>query len=106
VIFLFYLFIFILGSTVGSFLGVIVDRLSSKESIWKGRSHCDHCRHILGVLDLFPIFSFLLLGGKCRYCHKKLSWFYPSIEICTAVVYVVAIFVIFAGLGQIILQSH
>jgi prepilin signal peptidase PulO-like enzyme (type II secretory pathway) len=106
VIFLFYLFIFILGSSVGSFLGVIVDRLSSKESIWKGRSHCDHCRHILGALDLFPIFSFLLLGGKCRYCHKKLSWFYPSIEICTAIVYIAASFVVFAGLGQLVLQSH
>src|ERR1700722_3207061 len=86
----FYLFIFIFASAIGSFLGVVVDRLGSKESIWKGRSHCDHCRHTLGVFDLFPIFSFLLLGGKCRYCHKKLSWFYPSIEVCTALVYIAA----------------
>jgi len=103
-IFPFYIFIFIFGSAVGSFLGVIVDRFSSKESIWKGRSHCDHCRHILGVLDLVPIFSFLFLGGKCRYCHKKLSWFYPSIEICTAIVYLAASSVVIANPGGSIFQ--
>lgn len=87
-IFIYYLFLFIIGSAIGSFLGVVVDRTISKESIWKGRSHCDHCRHLLHPWDLIPIFSFLLLGGKCRYCHKKLSWFYPIIEFCTGILFV------------------
>lgn len=89
-IFLFYLFIFILGTAVGSFLGVIVDRISSNEPFWKGRSHCDHCRHTLHALDLIPVFSYFLLGRKCRYCHKPLSWFYPLIEVSTGLSYVVA----------------
>jgi leader peptidase (prepilin peptidase)/N-methyltransferase len=103
-IFLFYFLLFILGSAVGSFLGVVVDRLSSRESIWKGRSHCDHCRHILGVLDLIPIASFFVLGRKCRYCHKKLSWFYPLIEVSTGVVYVASGYVVFGTYGFLFTQ--
>jgi leader peptidase (prepilin peptidase)/N-methyltransferase len=94
------LLLFIFGSSIGSFLGVIVDRLGSKESIWKGRSHCDHCRHTLHPLDLIPIVSYFFLGGKCRYCHKKLSLFYPLIELSTGVAYAVAgaFIFIYAGL--------
>lgn len=103
-IFLFYLLVFIFGAAVGSFLGVVVDRLGSKESIWKGRSHCDHCRHILQPLDLIPIFSFFLLRGKCRYCHKKLSWFYPLIELLTGTSYVFASLVIFTSQGLLSFQ--
>lgn len=87
-IFLLYVIIFIFGAAIGSFLGVIVDRLRSNEPIWKGRSHCDHCRHTLSIGDLIPLISFFLLGGKCRYCHKKLPWFYPLIELCTGITYV------------------
>ncbi|HWY79691.1 MAG TPA: prepilin peptidase [Candidatus Sulfotelmatobacter sp.] len=83
----FYLLIFVFGTTVGSFIGVIVDRLSSKEPIWKGRSHCDHCRHTLHAFDLIPLISFFLLKGKCRYCHKRLSWFYPLVEFSTGIAY-------------------
>src|SRR5579864_2535940 len=99
-----FLFVFILGSAIGSFLGVIVDRLGSNESIWKGRSHCDHCRHTLHVFDLIPIFSFFLLGGKCRYCHKGLSWFYPLIEFFTAFAYVAVCSTLFLVLGPLMLQ--
>ena len=103
-IFIFYLLLFILGTAVGSFLGVVVDRLSSHESIWKGRSHCDHCRHNLGVMDLIPILSFFLLGRKCRYCHKKLSWFYLLIEACTGAVYIAAGYVVFGSYGFLLSQ--
>src|SRR6266700_4789184 len=91
---LFYLVIFIFGTAIGSFLGVVVDRLVSKESIWKGRSHCDHCRHSLQALDLIPVISFFLLCQKCRYCHKKLSSFYPLIEILTGLSFLSACLVI------------
>ena len=88
----FYLFfIFFLGTFIGSFLGVVVDRLPIGESILKGRSHCDHCRKTLGVLDLVPVFSFLVLRGKCRYCHKRLSYFYPIIEVVSGVLFVVVL---------------
>ncbi|MGH7204161.1 MAG: prepilin peptidase [Candidatus Levyibacteriota bacterium] len=91
----FYVLIFIFGTAIGSFLGVVVDRLVNNESILKGRSHCDHCRHNLHPLDLVPLVSFLLLKGKCRYCHIKLSWNYPLIEIVTGASFVIAAFTIF-----------
>jgi leader peptidase (prepilin peptidase) / N-methyltransferase len=104
--FLFYLLLFILGTAVGSFLGVVVDRIAGKESIWRGRSHCDHCRHNLYPLDLIPVFSFFLLGRKCRYCHKELSWFYPIIELCTGIVYVVSGYFVFHASGYLLSQMQ
>ncbi len=45
------------------------------------RSTCPQCKHILSVLDLFPVFSWLFLHGRCRYCNKPIGSFYPLIEI-------------------------
>lgn len=87
---LFYIFIFIIGTFIGSFLGVIIDRLPRGESIARGRSHCDHCKKSLAPLDLIPVFSFFFLRGRCRYCGKKLSLFYPIIEVITGVLFVLA----------------
>lgn len=92
---LFYLFIFTFGSAVGSFLGVVVDRVTGEESLWKGRSHCDHCRHKLNWLDLIPVFSFFVLKRKCRYCHKELSWFYPIIELLTGFSFTLTAYALF-----------
>lgn len=85
---MFYLFLFVFGSAIGSFLNVVVDRLSNEVSIM-GRSHCDYCKHKLGPTDLIPIFSFFLLGRKCQYCKKKLSWYYPIVEFITGVMFVI-----------------
>ncbi len=80
----FYLFVsFIIGSAVGSFLNVVIDRTTRGESI-TGRSYCDHCRATLSTLDLVPILSFVALGAKCRYCKKPLKWQYPAVEFLTA----------------------
>ena len=103
---LFYLLVFLFGAAIGSFLGVIVDRIKSGEPIWQGRSHCDHCRHTLHVLDLIPIISFLALGRKCRYCHKPLSWFYPLIEIVTGASFVIAAYTILHESWILIVQLH
>lgn len=80
-------FIFILGASIGSFLNVLIDRLPFEKSIG-GRSICDHCHHQLSWYDLIPIISFFILKGKCRYCHKKISCYYPLIEFLTAVFFV------------------
>lgn len=64
---------FILGSVFGSFLNCVSDRIIHHEKWWTGRSKCDACGHVLTVLDLFPIISYLFLKGKCRYCGTKLS---------------------------------
>lgn len=78
---------FIFGLALGSFLGVIIDRAPRGEQILRGRSRCDFCKHTLGVFDLIPVFSWVFLGGRCRYCHKKLSAFYPLVELTTGGVF-------------------
>ncbi len=71
---------FILGSVFGSFLNCVSDRIIHHEKWWSGRSKCDACGHVLTILDLFPIFSYLFLKGKCRYCGTKLSKAYVFSE--------------------------
>ena len=75
------LFIFVfalLGFAVGSFLNVCIDRLPRDESILNPPSHCQVCQHRLMVKELIPVFSYLWLHGRCRYCHasipKRLLW--------------------------------
>ena len=50
-----------------------------------GRSECDHCHKVLGIADLIPIVSWLLLGRRCRHCGARLSWFYPLVEIAALI---------------------
>lgn len=80
--------VFILGLFIGSFLNVLSDRLPKGESPFKGRSHCEFCKKTLSPLDLVPLFSFIVLGGKCRYCKKKLSYYYPLSEFITGLLFV------------------
>lgn len=62
----------------------------TKLSILRGRSLCVHCGHILSSRDLIPVFSWLWLRGKCRYCHKPISVQYPIVEALTAGLFVVS----------------
>lgn len=80
------IFIFIFGASIGSFLNVLIDRLPKGRSI-NGRSKCDHCKKKLSGWDLIPVISFIILGGKCRYCYKKLSWQYPLVEMITGLAF-------------------
>ena len=77
----------ILGLFFGSFFLVVIDRIPRGESILFGRSHCDMCGHTLGWFDLIPLLSYVLLRGKCRYCHKSYGFSYPVVELMTAVVW-------------------
>jgi prepilin signal peptidase PulO-like enzyme (type II secretory pathway) len=81
-------FFFILGLIVGSFLNCVIYRLETKESFLKERSYCPRCKHVLSWKDLVPIFSFLLLKGKCRYCQKPISLQYPLVEFFTGILFV------------------
>lgn len=63
---------FLLGATVGSFLNVCIDRLPLGMSILSPPSHCPSCQHRLSVKDLIPVFSYLWLKGKCRYCQTPI----------------------------------
>ncbi|MBX4188049.1 MAG: prepilin peptidase, partial [Candidatus Doudnabacteria bacterium] len=80
------IFSLIFGLIVGSFLNVVINRLRIGKSV-NGRSICPNCKHKLAPLDLVPVFSFIFLGGKCRYCGKPISWQYPVVEILTGITF-------------------
>ncbi len=88
-----YITIFMFGIVIGSFYNVLGYRLPKKESIAFPASHCVECNHKLGFFDLIPIFSYLFLGGKCRYCKKKISIVYPIIEFITGILFVLSYYV-------------
>ena len=78
---------FVLGSVIGSFLNVVILRTPLHQSIVTEPSHCFSCGHRLAWYDMFPIFSWLFLRGKCRYCGSKISPRYMIVETVTAVLY-------------------
>ena len=66
---------------IGSFLGLLIERLPVRENVVLGRSRCRACGATLGPLDLFPLLSWLASRGRCRHCHATLGWFHPGIEL-------------------------
>lgn len=97
------LFVGIFGLLLGSFVNALVWRIreqskiskkhaarASELSVTKGRSMCPHCRHELAPKDLIPLFSWLALRGKCRYCHKAIGWQYPVVELATGLLFVIS----------------
>lgn len=98
------LILVILGLCAGSFVNALVWRLHEQErltdhkkankkllqrlSISRGRSMCPHCHHELAGKDLVPLFSWVVLKGKCRYCHKSISAQYPLVELACAGLFV------------------
>ncbi|MEK7658238.1 MAG: prepilin peptidase [Patescibacteria group bacterium] len=97
--FLIYFFIFVFGLIIGSFLNCVIYRTELQEnmpkdspyrkavSFLRGKSFCPHCKHNLNWQDLIPVFSFLFLRGKCRYCKKSISIQYPLVEIATGLIF-------------------
>lgn len=82
------IFSFLLGASVGSFLSVVIYRIkTSKKGIIFGHSFCPHCNNKLSALDLIPVFGYILLGGKCRYCKKPIAPSYFFLEIITGLVF-------------------
>jgi len=77
----------LLGLSVGSFLNVCIDRLPQNKSIVFPPSHCEACQHKLAAKDLIPVFSYLRLRGRCRYCKaavpRRLFW----VELATALIF-------------------
>lgn len=77
--------LFVFGTVFGSFFNVVGSRLAHNESILYPSSHCTYCRHKLGVSELIPILSYIIQGGKCKHCKKKLSMYYPISEFITGI---------------------
>lgn len=79
--------IFVLGMVIGSFLNVVALRTVSGKKFYHGRSECMHCQSKINWFDNIPIFSFLILKGKCRSCNQSISLQYPLVEFVTGVVF-------------------
>ena len=88
-----YIIIFIIGSLFGSFFTLAVYRIPKKQDIIHTHSYCPNCNHKLGLLDLFPIISYITLRGKCRYCKQKIRPRYLMLEILSG-----CLFILFAYL--------
>mgnify|MGYP000372234067 CR=1 FL=1 len=82
-----YAIIFICGTMFGSFYTLAVYRIPLGKDITHTRSYCPNCNHKLSFLDMIPIFSYIFLGGKCRYCHKKIRIRYLLLEVLSGVVF-------------------
>jgi leader peptidase (prepilin peptidase)/N-methyltransferase len=82
-----YVFIFIFGAAVGSFLNVVIHRIPNEESIVFPNSACPNCKNSIKPYDNIPILSWLFLGGKCRNCKNPISVRYPAVELLTALLF-------------------
>lgn len=82
--------VFVVGICIGSFLNVLIYRIPIGMDFKKGSSICTTCKHPLKWYDLFPLFSWLFLGGKCRYCKAKISPIYPIVESITGLMFVLS----------------
>ncbi len=80
--------LFIMGTFFGSFFTLAVYRIPLKKDITHEHSFCPNCNHKLGMLDLFPVWSYLFLRGKCRYCGEKIRIRYFLLEILSGLVFV------------------
>ncbi len=79
------IFTFLAGCCIGSFLNVLIYRIPIGMDFKRGRSMCFSCKHQLHAIDLVPLFSWLFLRGKCRYCGAKISCQYPIVEALTGI---------------------
>ena len=85
---LLYIIIFLYGIIIGSFLNVCIYRIPKKESLLP-HSHCTNCGCRLRWYDMFPVFSYLFLKGRCRNCKAKISLQYPLIEAFNGISYLI-----------------
>ena len=82
-----YIYMFLIGITLGSFYTLAVYRIPLKQDITHTRSYCPKCNHKLAFFDLIPVFSYIFLGGKCRYCKNKIRPRYIILEILSGITF-------------------
>jgi len=82
-------FVFLMGAAVGSFLNVCIVRMPHMQSVVYPGSHCVHCKKPILWHDNVPLLSYLFLLGKCRHCKKKISFRYFTVELVTAVLFLI-----------------
>jgi leader peptidase (prepilin peptidase)/N-methyltransferase len=97
------LWVALAGLVLGSFSNVLILRDQERASIMTGRSHCMSCKHVLAWYDLFPLLSYLALGGRCRYCKASVSMQYPLVEAAAAGLFLFAYQYGWVGQGSLLL---
>ncbi|MEK4200885.1 prepilin peptidase [Cytobacillus sp. FSL K6-0265] len=85
------IYLFITGLILGSFYNVVGLRVPMKKSIVKPRSACPNCGHTLQAIELIPVLSYVIQGGKCRQCGARISPLYPIVELLTGLLFVLAL---------------
>jgi leader peptidase (prepilin peptidase)/N-methyltransferase len=75
------------GGAVGSFLNVVIYRLPNGLSLISPPSHCPTCKQPIRWFDNVPVFGWIMLGGRCRHCHCRISIRYPLVEAFTAAMF-------------------
>lgn len=91
VIFL-YVYAFVFGSCIASFMNVVIYRLPLGLNFAKGRSFCPKCQKTLKPYDMIPVLSWFILSGKCRFCKEPISFRYPAIEFIGGVLGVICFY--------------
>lgn len=82
-----YIFIFVIGACIGSFLNVVVYRVPNELSLLTS-SACPNCKNGIKPYHNVPILGWLMLGGKCSSCKEPIAWRYPAVELLTALVFI------------------
>lgn len=82
-----YIFVFLFGAAIGSFLNVVIYRVPNEESVIFPNSACPNCKNSIKSYDNIPILSWLILRGKCRSCKTPISSRYPAVELLTALIF-------------------
>lgn len=77
----------VLGLVIGSFLNVVIWRVPRGESVVNPPSHCPGCDKQIRAYDNIPVLSWLILRGRCRDCHTRISARYPAVEALTALLF-------------------
>jgi len=95
-----YVFVFLFGLFIGSFLNVLIYRLPiGKSPFWPTWSFCPHCRQPIAWKDNIPVVSYVVLGRKCRQCGESISARYAIVELLTGMLFLLVFAVTFVGRG-------
>lgn len=85
-----YIFTFVLGAAIGSFLNVVIYRVPNEMSLMTG-SACPNCKTAIKFYHNVPIFGWLMLAGRCPNCKQPIAWRYPAVELLTACLFMLVL---------------
>ncbi len=103
---LYTMFFTLFGSLLGSFSNVVILRMATGKSVIFPPSACPVCSHRLFAIDLLPVFSWLFLRGRCRYCQAPISCQYPLVEACIATIVGLSFYKTGHGLAFVVLSTR